>query len=111
MCKHSLDAQATVAYATLLQTLGAISAAETEHDHGWRHVVSLLTDRGRRLAVDALAAQQIAQMQVRAATLLDLPAITQIERLADIHAPIAAAIEVGAPRYNAGDIAGCCTIY
>jgi hypothetical protein len=34
-----------------------------------------------------------------------------VDALEDLHEAIANAISVGAPRYNAGDIAGCCTMY
>ena len=98
-------------YATLLQVLNALFANSEEQGHGWARVVLPLTDLSRRLALDALAPQRLGQLQARADTLFDLPDITQIGSLSDVHEAIAAAIGVGAPRYNSGDIRGCCTMY
>ena len=44
-------------------------------------------------------------------TILELPEIVSLGSFADAQAAIEAAIGVGAPRYNQGDIAGCARLY
>jgi hypothetical protein len=53
----------------------------------------------------------LAQGELRLAALRDLPEITMLGSLDEIHTFISGAIGIGAPRYNAGDIIGCCTVY
>jgi hypothetical protein len=101
---------AEVAYHTLLVTLRALLGAE-ESSRGWQRVAALLADLDTRLPLDALAASRAGELQIRAQAMLDLPELTALAGLEDIHDTSAAAITVGAPRYNAGDIIGCCTIY
>jgi hypothetical protein len=103
--------RAAEAYVTLLQVLNALFSPAEEQGYGWGRVVPALTDLNRRLALDALAPQLLGQLQTRAAALFDLPDITQIASLAEVHQAIVSAISVGAPRYNSGDIRGCCTMY
>lgn len=78
---------------------------------GWLRVAHLLTTIERRLALDTLDTTQLGQLQTRLNALLDLPEIATVDSLGEIHDAIVAAIQTGAPRYNAGDIRGCCTIY
>lgn len=98
-------------YETLLFTLNALLGTEEEQLHGWQRTALLVSDQSRRLAVDALAVARIESLQIRVATLLDLPDVTRLTGLQDVHDVISAAISVGAPRYNAGDVWGCCTVY
>jgi len=102
---------AEATYDTLLLVLGALLLAESESLRGWQRPVALLSDTRRRLVIDGLASTRLAMLQRRTATLLDLPDIPTLSSLADIHGALSAAINVGAPRYNAGDIRGCCTVY
>ncbi len=104
-----LTERAEEAYVTLLQVLNALFS--TPEEHGWCRVVPALTDLNRRLPLDTLAPQLLGQLQTRAAALFDLPGITQIASLSDVHQAIVAAISVGSHRYNSGDIRGCCTMY
>jgi len=76
----------------------------------WLRTVVLLTDGDRRLAVDALGVSRADQARVRIATLLDVPEVEAVGGLGELQEVVARAIAVGAPRYNAGDIRGCCTI-
>jgi hypothetical protein len=57
------------------------------------------------------AAPSLADLQESLLTVLELPDITSLASLEGILAPIEAAISVGAPRYNRGDIAGCARLY
>lgn len=104
-------AEAEIAYSTLFQTLNMLCADPQEESSGWLRLVPTLTRLTSRLALDALAASRLGQMQVRAATLLDLPDITSIASLPDIYEVIDAAIVVGNQREASGDIRGCCTVY
>src|SRR5690348_11597887 len=99
---------AEVAYHTLLVTLRALLHGE-ESLRGWQRVAALLADLDTRLPLDALAASHTGELQIRVQAMLDLPDLTALAGMDGIHDTIAAAITVGAPRYNAGDIIGCCT--
>lgn len=102
---------AEASYDTLLITINTLLDAENATLYGWQRVAQIITDTQTRLQIDALAPSRIEELQMRLATLLDLPDLTSLGSQSDITQVIAAAINVGAPRYNAGDIWGCCTIY
>lgn len=102
---------AEASYDTLLITINTLLDAEGSSLSGWQYAAKIITDTRLRLQIDALAPSHIEELQTRIATLLDLPDLTTVSSQADISQVIAAAITVGAPRYNAGDIWGCCTIY
>ncbi len=94
--------------------LSSVYTFVTESDDppsGWVRVAALLTNMRQRLLIDALGAAPLEQLQARVRSLLDLPEIITIEALDDIHFAIRTAISIGAPRYNSGDIQGCCTVY
>ncbi len=78
---------------------------------GWQRAALLASDLRMRQTLDALALDRVGELQVRAAALLELPAIVSVESFEHITAAIATAINTGAPRYNAGDIRGCCVVY
>jgi len=48
---------------------------------------------------------------VRFEALIDVPDVASVGSLGDVQETISAAINVGAPRYNSGDVLGCCTMY
>jgi hypothetical protein len=98
-------------YDTLLLVLGTLLAAETESPRGWQRPAVLLCAVRHRLVMDALASSRLTGLQIRAATLLDLPEVLVLGSLAEIQDALRAAITVGAPRYNAGNVRGCCTVY
>lgn len=79
--------------------------------HGWQRAALLAADLRARQTLDALAPTRLGELELRAAVLLDLPAVVAVESFEQITAAIADAINIGAPRYNAGDIHGCCVVY
>jgi hypothetical protein len=98
-------------YETLLTTLNALLGVDEERLRGWQRTALVLTDLRRRLKVDALAAGRGPELQMRAAALLDLPDLLDVGGMRDIYDALGAAITVGAPRYNAADVRGCCRLY
>ena len=94
-----------------LHSLYALLQADDEQTRAWRRAALLLTDLSHALLLDTLGTSQLEQCQLRFSALRDLPDIDTINSLADIQALIGGAISIGAPRYNSGDIVGCCTIY
>ncbi len=94
-----------------LHSLYALLQADDEQTQAWRRAALLLTDLGHALLLDTLGTSQLDQCQLRFSALRDLPDIDTINSLGDIQALIGGAISIGAPRYNSGDIVGCCTIY
>jgi hypothetical protein len=102
---------AEASFWTLLKSMHAtLFMVEEEPLKGWLQVAWQLTNLHTRLLVDMLA-PPLGELQIRVATLLDIPDLPPIDGLAGIHEAIKAAIRIGAPRYNSGDHAGCCTIY
>jgi hypothetical protein len=102
---------ATAIYSAALYSLHALLQADDEQLHGWWRAALLLSDLSRGLLLDTLAPSSLAQGELRLASLRDLPEINMLSSLDDIHSIINGAIGIGAPRYNAGDIIGCCTVY
>ena len=73
---------------------------------------SLLSPQRSRPLVEAVGnAPTLVELQESLLTVLELPDITSLASLAEVLAPIEAAISAGAPRYNRGDIAGCARLY
>jgi hypothetical protein len=94
-----------------LDSLHALLQADNEQLQGWWRAALLLSDANHALLLDMLGASPLEMCQLRISALRDLPEIGATNSLADIHTGIAGAINIGAPRYNAGDIIGCCTVY
>lgn len=94
-----------------LQSLHALLLADDEQLHGWWRAAVTLTDSNHPLLLDTLGATQLEQYLLRFSALRDLPEVNALSSLDDIHTVIRDAINIGAPRYNAGDIIGCCTVY
>lgn len=94
-----------------LDSLHALLVADDEQIYGWWRAAVQLSDTKHTLLLDMLGASQREQCQLRLATLRDLPEVTSLSSMDDIHRYISGAINMGAPRYNAGDIVGCCTVY
>ena len=103
--------EAAQVYETLLLTLHTLLGAEDDLATGWERAALVFTDTQRRLPPDILQLNNLRTWQLRAAALRDLPQIGTVASLDDIHTTIAGAIAIGAPRYNLGDVLGCCTIY
>ena len=108
--RNRLDA-AEASYETLHLALHALLDVDTEQLRGWLRAAYIITNLQQRSVLDALAPSRMGELQIRAAALLDLPDLLIVASMEDIHAAIAAAINVGAPRYNAGDVRGCCVVY
>lgn len=102
---------AEATYETLLSVLNNLLAADEDHLRGWQYTASIVSDLRQQIAIDALVVERLSELQIRTAALLDLPELMAITSLDDIYETITATINVGAPRYNAGDVRGCCTIY
>lgn len=94
-----------------LDSLHALLASDDEQIYGWWRAAVQLSDPNHALLLDTLGASQREQCQLRLAALRDLPEVTSVSSIDDLHRVISGAINVGAPRYNAGDIVGCCTVY
>ena len=103
---------AEASFWTLLMSMHAtLFLPDEEPFKSWQQVVWQLTNLHTRLLVDMLAQSPLGELQMRVGTLLDIPDLPPIDGLAGIDEAIKAAIRVGAPRYNSGDHAGCCTVY
>jgi hypothetical protein len=69
---------------------------------------------GRRFSrplVEVMAPAPQNEMQEQLLTILELPEIVAFGSLGELQTAIEAAISVGAPRYNRGDLAGCARLY
>lgn len=104
-----LDAVEGLYTALLLTVRHLLPAAGTPH--GWQRAALLAADLRTRQTLDALAPDRLSELDLRAAVLLDLPPIVAVDSFEQITTAIANAINAGAPRYNAGDIHGCCVVY
>lgn len=96
-------------YETTLAAL-RMAIAEDDPQPSWERVVATLTDT-RRLILDALDQMPLDQMRRRLACIEDIPEVSGFGALEDIYALIGATINVGAPRYNSGDVRGCAALY
>ena len=94
-------------YDTFFSTTGALVLEGLNPQPGWARTVLALCGRGDHPAIDALASSRLEQGRIRLTALLDIPEIVTLTSLDEVQRTISAAIEVGAPRYNNGDIAGC----
>ena len=101
---------ATVGRAAL-DSLHALFEADDDQLQGWRRATVSLSDVNHALLLDMLGSSPLEICQLRIAALRDVPEVNTVSSLAEIHTVIAGAINIGAPRYNAGDIIGCCTVY
>ena len=94
-----------------LDSLHALLQADDDQLLGWRRAALTLSDATHALLLDMLSTSPLELCQLRIAALRYLPEVGAVSSIADIHGVIGAAINIGAPRYNAGDIVGCCTVY
>ncbi len=95
------------------ETLAALRLACGDDDPqpSWERVVMTLCDLRRRFIIDALDAAPLEQMRRRLACITDLPEVTGFGDVHDLHALIGNIINIGAPRYNSGDVRGCAALY
>ena len=94
-----------------LDSLHALLQADDDQFQGWSRAALSLSDANQALLLDMLGSSPLEIFQARIAALRDLPEVGGVSSMAEIHGVIAGAINIGAPRYNAGDIVGCCTVY
>jgi hypothetical protein len=104
-----LEAQLPV-YETALSTM-LLVGADDDLQPAWERLVMKLCDTQQRLVLDALDTTPLEHIRRRLLCIADIPEVTGFGSLQDIHTLIASAINVGAPRYNAGDIRGCVELY
>lgn len=72
---------------------------------------SLTGRQHSRPLVEVMLPAPQAETREHLLTILELPEVVSIGSLTEVQAAIEAAIAVGAPRYNRGDIAGCARLY
>ena len=99
----------TKAALMLLSTLAEHQSGPMASLAGSRRLVAAQRTRPVVEVMSATAALTEAREHLQ--TLIELPDITTITSLDEILQSIEAAISVGAPRYNRGDIAGCARLY
>lgn len=97
-------------YETALAAVRLVSS-DDEPQPAWERVVAILCDTGQRLVIDALDVTPQDQARRRLLSIADMPEVTGFGALQDIYTLIGAAISVGAPRYNSGDVRGCAALY
>ncbi|HZC06313.1 MAG TPA: hypothetical protein VE338_11815 [Ktedonobacterales bacterium] len=97
-------------YETALMAL-RLAMGDDDPQPSWERVAATLADSRQRLIVDALDQAPRDQLRRRLACIADLPEVTGFNALDDIYALISATINVGAPRYNQGDVRGCAALY
>jgi hypothetical protein len=102
---------AEMVYETLLATLDLTLRQESEAQPASQRTLLMVTSASRRLPIDSLNQARIDQLATRVGAILDIPDVTTLGSMDEMRRVISAAISVGAPRYNAGDIRGCCRIY
>jgi hypothetical protein len=105
------DHLATELYTTVFEMLHAQCTFPPAQAPGWPQVAGVVTHPGNRLVLDALDATHARQLHTRAATLLDLPEVTWLTCLDDIHVPIRIALAITLARRQAGDFRGACTMH
>jgi hypothetical protein len=104
-------AGAEMVYETLLATLDLTLRQESDAQPASERTLLMVTGAGWRLPIDALHGARIDQLATRVGAILDIPEVTTLGSMDEMRRVISGAISIGAPRYNAGDIRGCCRVY
>jgi hypothetical protein len=104
-------AGAEMVYETLLATLDLTLREDSDALPASERTLLMITGASRRLPIDALHPARLDQLATRVAAIVDIPELTTLGAMDELRRVISAAIAVGAPRYNAGDIRGCSRIY
>jgi hypothetical protein len=102
---------AEMVYETLLATLDLLLRQESDAQPASERTLLMITGASRRLPIDALYPARVDQLATRVGAILDIPELTTLGSMDEMRRVISAALAVGAPRYNAGDIRGCCRVY
>ena len=104
-----IDALAPV-YETTLTAL-RLAMGDDDPQPAWERVALTLSDSRQRLLIDALDPTPLEELRRRLDCIAELPEVIGFSAIEDIYALISAAINVGAPRYNRGDVRGCAALY
>lgn len=96
---------------TLLVLVGPALMSAEDPAPAWIRAARVISDTSTPGVLDALEAAPARRLQSRINALHDVPPLAAIGALAEMHEVIGRAIAIGAPRYNGGDIRGCCTVY
>jgi hypothetical protein len=102
---------AEMVYETVLATLDLVLREDSEAQPACQRTLLTITGAAQRLPIDALSPARLDQLATRVAAILDIPEVSTLGSMDEMRQIISAAISVGAPRYNAGDIRGCCRMY
>jgi hypothetical protein len=102
---------AEMVYETLLATLDLMLRYDNDAQPASERTLLMITGASRRLPIDALYPARLDQLATRVGAISDIPEVTTLGSMDEMRQIISAAIAIGAPRYNAGDIRGCCRIY
>jgi len=100
----------TAIYETALAAL-RLAISDDETQPSWERIVALLCDTRQRLILDALDGTPLEQARRRVACIAEMPEVVGFTAMQDIVNLIGAAVNVGAPRYNSGDVRGCAALY
>lgn len=85
--------------------------ADLEQSVAWQRVALTLADQRTPSPVDGLDASGLDRAQRRLALLGELPEVVAFAAPDDLTGLIANAINIGAPRYNSGDVRACGALY
>jgi hypothetical protein len=85
--------------------------SELEGQQGWLRALCILLDLATPQMLDAIALPDQSLGTVRMAAAMSIPPLTSITGAEDIRAQLQAAIQVGAPAFNRGDVQQCIIIY
>jgi hypothetical protein len=110
MRKGGLTREAYLIDQTLLHSFAPL-LADIGDDGGWQRVIAALVNLDAPLLLDAVAGDDFGLPSVRVRAILALPEVEGISAPEGIGTVISAAIQVGAPTYNSGDVRGCGIIY
>jgi hypothetical protein len=102
---------AEMVYETLLATLDLLLRFDNDAQPASERTLLMITGANQRLPIDALFPTRLDQLATRVGAISDIPELTTLGSMDELRRVISAAISVGAARYNAGDIRGCCRIY
>lgn len=97
-------------YETSLATL-RLAIGDDGTQPAWERVVAMLADTRQRLMLDALDVAPLEHVRRRAACIAELPEVVGFASMQDLVNLIGAVVNVGAPRYNSGDVRGCSALY
>lgn len=85
--------------------------ADLDQAVAWQRVALTLADQRASSPIDALDASGLDRAQRRLALLGELPEVVGFASYEDLTALISNTINLGAPRYNSGDVRACGALY